>query len=221
MLVKNKKVFYQKAYGYHTYDQDRPVLIDDIYDLASITKVTGATAGLMKLHDHEKFDLEATMKDYFPQMSSSNKKNVDFRNILAHNAKMKPWIAYHTTTTKSNGKYKRKTLSKTYSEDFPYQLSPDLYMHKDYQGKIYKMIKKAPMNDKDGYVYSGLAFYLFPDLINRQSGVPFADFLDQTYYNPLGAGTLTYNPLDKYPLDRIVPTEKDDYFRNMQLHGVV
>lgn len=221
ILAKDKKVFYQKAYGYHTYDQDRPVLIDDIYDLASITKVTGATAGLMKLHDHEKFDLEATMKDYFPQMASSNKKNVDFRNILAHNAKMKPWIAYHTTTTKSNGKYKRKTLSKTYSEDFPYQLSPDLYMHKDYQGKIYKMIKKAPMNDKDGYVYSGLAFYLFPDLISRQSGVPFADFLDETYYSPLGAGTLTYNPLDKYPLDRIVPTEKDDYFRNMQLHGVV
>ncbi len=220
-LVKDKKVFFQKAYGYHTYDQDRPVMMDDIYDLASITKVTGATAGLMKLHDYDKFDLEARMKEYFPKMSFSNKKNVDFRNILAHNARMKPWIAYHTTTTRRNGKYRRKTLSDTYSEDYPYQLSPNLYMHKDYQDKIYKMIKKAPMNEEGGYAYSGLAFYLFPDLISRQSGVPYADFLDQTYYTPLGAGTLTYNPLEKYPLERIVPTEDDDYFRDMLLHGVV
>ncbi len=220
-LVKDKKVFFKKAYGYHTYDQDRPVMMDDIYDLASITKVTGATAGLMKLHDYDKFDLEARMKEYFPKMSFSNKKNVDFRNILAHNARMKPWIAYHTTTTRRNGKYRRKTLSDTYSEDYPYQLSPNLYMHKDYQDKIYKMIKKAPMNEEGGYAYSGLAFYLFPDLISRQSGVPYADFLDQTYYTPLGAGTLTYNPLEKYPLERIVPTEDDDYFRDMLLHGVV
>jgi beta-N-acetylhexosaminidase len=221
MLSKDKKVFYRKAYGYHTYDQKRPVLIDDIYDLASLTKVTGATAGLMKLHDHNKFDLEASMKDYFPSMSFSNKKNVDFRNILAHNAKMKAWIAYHTTTSKANGKYRRKTLSKAYSDDFPYQLAPELYMHKDYKEKIYKMIKKAPMNDNEGYLYSGLAFYLFPDLISRTSGVPYPEYLDQTFYAPLGANTLMYNPLDKYPLEQIVPTEKDDYFRNMQLHGVV
>ncbi len=221
LLAKDKKVFYHKAYGHHTYDKAREVKIDDIYDLASITKVTGATAGLMKLHDHGKFDLEARLKDYFPKMTFSNKKNVDFRNLLAHNARMKPWIAYYTTTTKPNGRYRSKTLVENYSEDYPHQLAPDLYMHKDYREKIYKMIKKAPMNKEGGYVYSGLAFYMFPDLISRQSGVDYAEFLDQTYYSPLGANTLTYNPLEKFTLDRIVPTEKDDYFRNMQLHGVV
>lgn len=221
VLAKDKKIFYQKAYGHHTYDRERPVKLDDIYDLASITKVTAATAGLMKLHDHNKFDLEARMKDYFPKMSFSNKRNVDFRNILAHNAKLKPWIAYYTTTTRNNGKYRRKTLSKTYSDDYPYQLGPDLFMHKDYQEKIYKMIKKAPMNEEEGYVYSGLAFYLFPELISMTTGIPYADYLDQSFYAPLGAGTLMFNPLDRYSLDQIVPTEKDDYFRNMQLHGVV
>lgn len=221
LLAKDKKVFYQKSYGHHTYDQQQKVTNEDIYDLASITKVTAATAGLMKLHDHGKFDLEARLKDYFPKMSFSNKRNVDFRNILAHNARLKPWIAYYTTTTRPNGKFRRKTLSDHSSEDYPFELGPDLYLHKDYQDKIFKMIKKAPMNQEKGYVYSGLAFYLFPELISRTTGVPYAEYLDQTYYSPLGAATLTFNPLDKYPRSRIVPTEKDDYFRHMQLHGVV
>ncbi|HIE45281.1 MAG TPA: beta-N-acetylglucosaminidase, partial [Flavobacteriaceae bacterium] len=44
---------------------------------------------------------------------------------------------------------------------------------------------------------------------------------DSLLYKPLGASTLTYNPLRKFNKNRIVPTEKDDYYRNQLLQGYV
>ena len=41
------------------------------------------------------------------------------------------------------------------------------------------------------------------------------------FYAPLGATTLTYNPLNKFPKSIIVPTEDDDFFRHQLLHGYV
>ena len=46
-----------KSYGYHTYDSVRRVAVNDIYDLASVTKVMGATLAIMKLY-------EETWEDY-------------------------------------------------------------------------------------------------------------------------------------------------------------
>jgi len=49
----------------------------------------------------------------------------------------------------------------------------------------------------------------------------FETYLNQTFYWPLGAYTLGYNPLRYFPLDRIVPTERDSFFRMTLIHGHV
>jgi beta-glucosidase-like glycosyl hydrolase len=40
LVAKDGKVILEKAYGYHTYDNRRLVETDDIYDLASVTKIS-------------------------------------------------------------------------------------------------------------------------------------------------------------------------------------
>ena len=44
---------------------------------------------------------------------------------------------------------------------------------------------------------------------------------DSLFYKPLGAATLTYNPLEKFSRDRITPTENDMHFRKKLVHGTV
>ncbi len=83
------------------------------------------------------------------------------------------------------------------------------------------MIKKTPVSQEKKYLYSGLAFYLIPDYVERMSAQPFDTFLQSRFYSPLGAETLTFNPLEKFPSSRIVPTEVDTFFRMQTLHGVV
>ncbi|HEX2616226.1 MAG TPA: glycoside hydrolase family 3 N-terminal domain-containing protein, partial [Flavobacteriales bacterium] len=56
LVAHNGKVLWNKAYGKPTYDAKRPVRTDDIYDLASVTKVASTTLALMKLVDERRVD---------------------------------------------------------------------------------------------------------------------------------------------------------------------
>jgi CubicO group peptidase (beta-lactamase class C family) len=221
LVVKDQKVVFHQAWGYHTYDQKQKVQLNDIYDFASLTKVTSALPALMKLQGEGKLGLDDPLKKYFPKFKNSNKADLSIRAILAHNAKLKPWIPYWRSTLKKNGKFKWRTFKKHKSRRFPIEISDELYLHYKYKKRIYKAIKKSPLNEEPGYVYSGLIFYLWPEIVSDMVGEDFETYLKKTFYEPLGASTITYNPKNHFPLDRIIPTENDTFFRKVQIHGKV
>lgn len=223
LIAKNNAILVQKSYGYHTYHKESTVKNSDLYDLASVTKIAATTLALMKLYDEGKFDLEQTMGYYFPFLARSDKKNLTMRKVLAHQSGLKSWIPYYKESQRSNGNFRRNTISSDSSGHFPYKIpGSDLYLHKNfYDAKLKRMIKKSDLYDSVQYVYSGLSFYLFPELVERLSGKPFDDYLDSNFYKPMGLSNLLFKPLDKYSLETIVPTEIDSFFRMNTLHGVV
>ena len=70
-------------------------------------------------------------------------------------------------------------------------------------------------------MYSTLSYYLYPLIVERQTGKPFQTYLKDTFYQSLGANTLTFGPTRFFPMDRIVPTEYDSLFRKSLIHGTV
>ena len=87
LVAKNNKVIFHKAYGHHTYDSIQQVRLDDIYDLASVTKITGPLPALMKLVDEKKLDLDAPFSNYWkPWVKRKGKKDLTLREILSHQA---------------------------------------------------------------------------------------------------------------------------------------
>ena len=220
LVAKDNHVVFQKSFGFHTYDSLKKVSNQDLYDLASVTKVSGALPCLMKLYEEGKFDIDATMGTYLPYFKRGNKKGLTYREILAHQSGLTPYIVYWKTAIKKNGKYKRKTLSDEQSDNYTYELSQGLYLHKDYKKKIYKQIRKSKLGDKK-YSYSGLTFLLYPEIIEKITGQKYEDYLYENFYKPLGASSLTYSPLEKFNIESIVPTEYDSLFRKGQIHGKV
>lgn len=222
LLAKDGKVFFHKAYGYHTYDSARLVQLSDLYDLASVTKTTAATLALMKLYNDGLFDPDKTMGYYFPKVAKGEKRDLIMRDVLAHQAGLRAWIPYWSESQNKKGKYRNKTVSTDSSAKYPYQLSEGLFMHKDFkEKKIYKMIKRSKVSDDKKYLYSGLTFYLIPELVKRLTGKSFDAYLEDEFYEPLGSKTLGFNPTDQFGLNEIVPTEVDSFFRMATLHGVV
>lgn len=223
LLAKGGKVFYRESFGYHTYDSLRPVKNTDIYDLASVTKTTAATLSLMKLYDDGLFDPDQTFGHYFPEIARGKKKDMVMRDVLAHQAGLRAWIPYYSVSQKKNGKYKRNTVSSDSSASFPYRISETgLFLHKDYRTKkIYKMIRKSKVSKDKSYLYSGLSFYLYPELVQRITGKSFDQYLADEFYQPLDAETVGFNAGERFPIETIVPTEVDSFFRMQTLHGVV
>ena len=65
LVAKNDTVIFHKAYGFHTYDNIQPVALNDMYDLASVTKISGPLPALMKLVDEGKLDLDQSFSTYW------------------------------------------------------------------------------------------------------------------------------------------------------------
>lgn len=221
LVARKGKVVFYKAYGYQSYIDTVRVKKDDLYDLASITKISSTLPVLMQLYDEGKFDLSAGLDDYLPYFKHSNKAGIPFRQILTHQARFKPWIPYWKNTLRRNGSYKWNTFKKDSSARFPIKITDDLWLHRRYKKKIYRAIKKSPLEKEAKYKYSGLAFYLTPEIVERLTGEDFRTALNNRIFDRLGATTLTYKPLEEFPIKRIIPTENDFFFRHKPIHGMV
>ena len=220
-IAKQGKVIFHKSYGFQTYLKKHPIELTDIYDLASISKVTTSLPILMKYYGNNQFDLNAPLKQYFPKFKKSNKADLKMREILAHQAGLKPWIPYWQNTLKPDKTFKRRTFKSKKSKRYNIAITDRLYLHRKYKKKIYKAIKESAVNEVKKYKYSGLAFYIFPEIVERLTGEDYQTYLNNEFYHPLGANTITFNPLKKFPKERIVPTEQDSFFRKIQIHGTV
>lgn len=218
---KMNEPFFFKTYGHHTYDSLQKVSIHDLYDLASITKVTASTLALMKLYDDGCIDLDDPIRKYVNGLGWSKFGKATLRKCLAHQAGLTSWIRFYKEIERNSGKYRSRTISDVRSEKYPYLISEGKFLHRNFHRKLKRMIKKANLDPDQGYVYSDLFFYMVPELVGNLSGMNFTDYLDHYFYDSLSANTLTFNPQDQFPRDRIVPTEIDSFFRYEPIHGKV
>jgi CubicO group peptidase (beta-lactamase class C family) len=96
-----------------------------------------------------------------------------------------------------------------------------MFLHRKYPDRIIKAIRKSPLEAEKKYVYSDFFFILAPRVVESMIEEDFDSYLHKNFYSPLGATSITYNPLKKYPKNAIVPTEHDYYFRHEPIHGTV
>ncbi len=219
-IYHHDSVLHHKSYGYHSYDKKRQVDNHHLYDLASITKVSSGLPLLMKMMDKGMFDLDKPAGEYVHDWQQSNKSSLTFREILAHQSGLIPYLVFWKETIKDDGSFHRKTFKHKQSKRFPIAVHDSLFLHKKYERKMKNQIKETTLGQKE-YKYSGLSFLRMPEFISNRLNSNFEQQLYVNIYSPLGIDRLTYNPLDKFPLTEIVPTEIDTVFRNKLVHGYV
>jgi beta-glucosidase-like glycosyl hydrolase/CubicO group peptidase (beta-lactamase class C family) len=220
-LAKNGKVFFNQCYGYHTYQADRLVQPDDLYDFASLTKIMAPLPAIMKLYDEKKLNISKKVSDYWPSWKSSNKQNLVFTDVLSHQARLQPWIPFWRQTIDKQGRFKPGIFSKDSSDVYSLHVSKNLFLKNSYPDSVYSTIRNSSLLRQKKYVYSDLGFMIFPRVIENISKENYEHFIKTNFYDRLGASTLTYRPYLYFPIDRLVPTEDDEFFRHEQLQGFV
>ncbi len=214
LVAKNNNIIYHKSFGYHTYDSVVPVSNNDLYDLASVTKISGPLPILMQLVDKGKIELDEKFSTYWKDWRHrKNKKDLTVREVLAHQAGLQPYYVFVKEVMKK-GHFKRRFLRSKPSRRFPTQIYDGLYINKNFPRKMYKILNRTAVSPVKKYKYSGLSFMLFPKMIQQITGVPYEQYLMDSIYKPLGADHFMFNPKGKYPDSLIVPTEIDTIFRH-------
>lgn len=220
LVAKSGKVIYNKSFGYHTYDKNRPVINSDIYDLASVTKISATLLALMQLQDQNKFDLELNLCDYLSDIipDSSCYINLNLREILAHQSGLQAWVPFYIKTIRDN-ELDPVIYCNDSSYYYPYRVAEGIYIYRDYPNLIYQRILKGPLKEKV-YNYSDLGYYFFKKIAEKQTKEPLEDYVAKIYAQ-IGMTTTGYLPRKRFSLDQIIPTEYDKIFRKQLIHGDV
>jgi beta-N-acetylhexosaminidase len=142
-IAKDGVVIFKKAYGKQTYDADaKPVQLSNLYDFASITKISTSALGLMKMVGENKINLDGKLGDYYAPFKNSTKENMILRELLTHKAGLKAWIPFwmncidSVKTVLVSPKFKEK-----YSTTYKIKLAEKLFNKNKYNQRILTAIK--------------------------------------------------------------------------------
>ena len=219
--ARNGKIFYQKNFGYHTYKKQQKVKSTDLYDLASLTKILGTLPLVIQAVSSGALTLETTVEALLPEWKNSNKASLTLREMLAHYARLKPWIPFYKETLTKSGNPKKSLYSETPSSKFSAPVASNLYLKTGYEEMLYDEIKNSPLEDTLQYKYSDFPYYILKKYFETTTGQPYNALVEEKVVKPLGLKRMTYTPLAKFQESEIVPTEIDTYFRHQELNGHV
>tara|TARA_B100001964_G_scaffold163011_1_gene178985 strand:+ start:1 stop:1209 length:1209 start_codon:yes stop_codon:yes gene_type:complete len=221
VIAKEGKVFFQKSYGYHTYAKKNKVKNTDLYDLASITKIAATVPMLMHMQDEGEFGLGYKLGKLNERLYYTDKGHLRVRDILAHQAGLQAWIPFYKKTINEDNTFRDTLYSTFISEEYPIKVAEDLYLHFSYPDSILLQIAESELLEEKEYLYSDLGYYLFKEIIERRYNIPLNLLVQENFYRSLGLATMGYLPKERFEKDRIIPTEKDNYFRDQLLVGDV
>jgi len=221
LVAKSGKIVYQKSFGFQTYKKQIPVKNHQWYDLASVTKILGTLPLVMQEVDQGKLNLESTIGDLLPQWKASDKSKISIKEMLSHYAQLTPWIPFYEETLDDKAFPHRKYYSYKASSSKSIPVAKDLFLKTDFEDSINLQIQNSPLLDTLTYRYSDLPYYILKLYFEQTYKTPFETLVQQRVFDPLGLDHIGFNPYQRIPLDSIVPSEDDRYFRQQALRGYV
>lgn len=180
-----------EAYGHFTYDEERPVATNSLFDLASLTKVVATTTAAMQLYDAGKLQLDTPVGDYLPRFRQSGKEDVTIRHLLTHTSGLIPYRRFYET-----GTVRREALiDSVLAESLEYEPGAEMR-------------------------YSDFSMIALMLVIERISGQPFDEYAEEHIFEPLGMRDTGFMASGS-PNPEVVPTERDRTFRRRLVQGEV
>ncbi len=195
-IKKGNQVLCRKAFGYaerNDYNNQplahpEAMSTDDLFDLASLTKVVGTTTSIMLLVDRGLIKVNDRVGKYIPAFNVGDKKEITIRNLLTHTAGLITWYPLFYRASNKQEVYK---LIGELPLAFPV-------------GKVRK--------------YSDLGFMLLAEIIEKVSGMPLDQFDKKNIFIPLGMHHTTYNPLASGKFTKFAATSHGNPFETRMVH---
>ena len=200
------EIVYHHAVGHMGYPPyDRPVVLETIYDLASLTKPLATTTAVLCLAQDGQIDLDQPATEWLSEWKSSSYHSATIRQLLHHSSGLPAWRPYYKTIAPSGlaprneieANRRKENLLRAMASD-PMEYEPD-----------------------SRSVYSDLGFIGLGVVIERCAGSSLADYCRRRIYDPLHINPLFFIDAEGNPaggdgaLTYVAPTEQDPWRRRI------
>lgn len=190
LIGGKEKIIYQKAFGNSSLIPEiKPMKIETIFDLASITKPVATATSIMILVERGMINLEDEVRKYIPEFvayvdENSKELHAKIYHLLTHTSGLPDYTNADSIKTK-------------YGSPSP-------------EGAIETIMNLKKFNPPGTkFRYSCLGFITLAEIIKRETGQSVAEFSDKEIFKPLGMKNTTFNP-GKDLLTKCAPTENRD-----------
>lgn len=190
------KTLYQKAVGYaRRFDAEGRLLkkpeklrLHYLYDIASLTKVTGTTTAIMLLTDQGKLHPDDPVGKFIPAFNSAEKKAITIRHLLTHTAGLYEWYPLY---------YRANTKEATYAliASLPLKYAVGKERH-----------------------YSDLGFIILGQIIETVTGFSLQQFERDAIFQPLGMKHTLYTPINYNYKGSVAPTSFGNPYEYRMVH---
>ena len=222
LVARNGKVIYQKSFGRQVYGEfAQKVQNSDLYDVASLTKIMATMPHVLQAYDKGTLSLSSKLGELLPEFAQTDKKDISVKEPLSHYARLQPWEPFYKKTLDSVGMPLAQYYRQRYEPGFTTQVAENLYIRDDYNDTILKFIAQSKLLPKKQYKYSDFAFIIMERFVERVNAGRFDALSAERFFAPMGMSYTLYNPLHKFDMSVIAPTEDDKYFRRQVLQGYV
>ncbi len=184
-IGNHRKVLFARGFGKFDYEDGPAVTTETLYDLASVTKIVGATSVTLTLVRDGKLAVSEPVSKYVPEFISAAKDEkekerrakITIAHLLTHSSGLPRWEPLYD---KAN----------TYPE-------------------ILKQDIATPLEAEPGTqtAYSDLGVILLGEIISRAGGNPLAELERERVFKPIDLTNTLRNPPASL-ISRVAPTER-------------
>jgi beta-glucosidase-like glycosyl hydrolase/CubicO group peptidase (beta-lactamase class C family) len=222
LAAHNGEIVYHKAFGSYKYEPSPAMNFGSIFDLASVTKVSATNISIMRLYDEGKIDLNKTLGDYLPWTKGTDKAHLKIHDILLHQAGLIAFIPfYREVVDTATGLPDPAVFSDKQKPGFTVRVAENVYLRNDWEDTMFHRILKSKLGPTGKYVYSDNDFIFLGKIVEALTGMTLDQYVQKTFYNKMGLETTGFKPRNRFPVNRMVPTETDEYFRHQTIQGDV
>jgi CubicO group peptidase (beta-lactamase class C family) len=164
LVGRSTGVLATHAVGTTDWNGGVPVTDSTVWDIASLTKVTGMTSAMMQLVERGRVKLESPVQAYLPEWQGPGKEKVTVRHLLTHTSGLPAFRAYDRITTDADSMAKLMMAE-------PLLWAPG-----------------------DTMVYSDIGAYVAGRVVERVSGESLDAYVVRHVFAPAGMHDTRYNP---------------------------
>ncbi|KID58746.1 beta-lactamase [Pseudoalteromonas luteoviolacea] len=159
-LVQSDEVIYSGAAGLADLKTKRPLKVDDVMQIGSVTKMFTAAA-ILKLAENNALFLQDSIGKFIPDINPKY-KDLTLFSLLTHTSGLSDYLGDPVVNSVWGN-----------------------YASLD---KVIKIITRLPLsfNSGDTHIYSNLGYILLGKAIEVAAGMPYHQYMKNTFFKPLG-----------------------------------
>jgi uncharacterized protein YbbC (DUF1343 family) len=162
------RIVYRKAFGLRAVAPSaRPMRVDTVFDLASLTKVVATATAIMRLVDQGEISLDKPAAAYWPAFAENGKGGITIRQLLTHTSGLRPGL-----------------MARFHWSDYDGAMAAVVMDHPVY----------TPGTQ---FRYSDVNFITLAEIVHRVSHMPLNVYCAIEVFKPLGMKDTSFKPSPK------------------------